>query len=101
MKDELNAVRERVLAGADLRAGDVVLDAGCGTGLLAFGALDLVGETGRVIGVDISADALDEMRRVAAGIGVSDRPDLRVGSVLDLPLPAAKVDAVVERSVLI
>ena len=101
MKDELNAVRERVLAGADLRAGDVVLDAGCGTGLLAFGALDLVGDTGRVIGVDVSADALDEVRRIAADIGVGERLELRVGSVLDLPLPAATVDAVVDRSVLI
>lgn len=98
---ELTATRDRVLAGAGLKPGDAVLDAGCGTGLLAFSALDLVGDTGRVIGVDVSSDTLDELRRVADEPGVADRIELLVGSVLDLPLPAAAVDAVVDRSVLI
>ena len=98
---ELTLTRDHVLAGAQLIPGDVVLDAGCGTGLLTFGALDLVGEAGRVIGVDVSSDALGELRRVASDLGVDDRTELRVGSVVDLPLPDAPVDAVVDRSVLI
>jgi arsenite methyltransferase len=101
MQRELTATRDRVLGGAELRPGDIVLDAGCGTGLLAFGALDRIGEAGRVIGVDVSADALEELRRLAADLGVADRIELRVGSVLALPVETASVDAAVDRSVLI
>lgn len=101
MLRELTGTRDRVLAGAQLKPGHVVLDAGCGTGLLAFGALDLVGDAGSVIGIDVSSDALEELRRLAGELGVEDRIRLRVGSVLGLPLPDASVDAVVDRSVLI
>lgn len=101
MQRELTATRDRVLDGTELRPGDRVLDAGCGTGLLAFGALDRIGGAGRVIGVDVSADALEELRRLAADLGVSNRLDLQVGSVIDLPVVSASVDAVVDRSVLI
>jgi SAM-dependent methyltransferase len=97
---ELLAVSKRVLEGAQLQPGDVVLDAGCGTGLLTFGAAEMVGETGRVIGIDISTSALDELRRLAVEHGLADRVELRQGSVLDLPVASASVDAVVDRSVL-
>jgi ubiquinone/menaquinone biosynthesis C-methylase UbiE len=77
---ELMAVGERVLEGAQLQPGDVVLDAGCGTGRLTFGAAEMVGETGRVIGIDISGSALDELRRLAVEHGLADRVELRQGS---------------------
>ncbi len=54
-----------------------------------------------VIGVDISAAALDGLRRLAGELGLEHRIELRVGSVLELPLADASVDAVVDRSVLI
>ncbi len=47
--EELTPVRERVLTGANLQPGDTLLDAGCGDGLIGFGALALVGEGGAVI----------------------------------------------------
>lgn len=101
MQRELTATRDRVLDGASLQPGDVVLDAGCGTGLPTFGAFDRISEAGRVIGVDVSADALGELGRLATDLGVPNRIELRAGSVLTLPLGNASVDAVVDRSVLI
>lgn len=101
MQRELTATRDRVLDGAELQPEDIVLDAGCGTGLLAFGALDRIGEGGRVIGVDVSPNALEELRRVATDLGAADQIEPRVGSVLALPLETASVDAAVDRSVLI
>src|SRR5437773_2353857 len=61
--DKLGRVRERVLEHARVGPGDVVLDVGCGDGLIAFGALDLVGDGGEVVFSDVSEDLLDECRR--------------------------------------
>jgi arsenite methyltransferase len=56
-----------VLRRAAIAEGDVVLDVGCGTGLIGFGALDQVGADGRVVFSDVSADLLEECRRRADG----------------------------------
>jgi arsenite methyltransferase len=90
-------VRDRVLARAQIDFEDVVLDVGTGTGLLARGALDLVGPDGSVVCLDISVDCLEELRTAV--------PDPRlaflVGDAEVLPLPDGSVDACVLRSVLI
>jgi SAM-dependent methyltransferase len=58
--------RRRVVALLPLRAGDVVLDVGCGTGL-CFGLLEAkIGAAGRIIGLDESPDMLDIARRHVA-----------------------------------
>lgn len=89
--------RDRVLDGAALRPGDRVADVGAGTGLLTLGAVDRVGVDGDVIALDISVDALEELR------GRTRAPNISylVGQADVLPLRDASVDAVVTRSVLI
>ncbi|MFC0002829.1 class I SAM-dependent methyltransferase [Micromonospora siamensis] len=96
---ELAAFRDGVLDGAGLAADDVVLDVGCGTGLVGFGALDRLGPDGRVIFSDVSPDVLDECRRTAGGDG---RCSFVVASADDLTgIADASVDVVTTRSVLI
>ncbi len=56
------AYSERFIALVPLKAGDSVLSLCCGTGLDAFLAADRVGETGRVVGVDISPGMLAKAR---------------------------------------
>jgi arsenite methyltransferase len=90
-----------VLENADVHEGDVVLDIGAGNGLIGFGALELVGATGRVIFSDVSEDLLDECRRIADELGVTDRCEFLRASADDLPLPDSSVDVVTTRSVLI
>lgn len=63
----LAGFRDGVLARAGLRPDDVVLDVGCGTGLIGFGALERLGPAGRVIFSDVSDDLLDGCRREAGG----------------------------------
>jgi arsenite methyltransferase len=99
---QLAPVRERVLDGAELRAGETLLDVGCGDGLIAFGAVDRVGADGRVIFSDISQPLLDEARAAAAQAGLLDRCDFVRASADDLGAIAdASVDVVTTRSVLI
>jgi arsenite methyltransferase len=100
MHEALARTRDRVLDLAALAEGDTVLDVGAGTGLLTFGARERVGESGQVIALDVSVDALYELLREAhelqtAGIA------LQIGEAETLPLPDACVDVVVARSVLI
>jgi arsenite methyltransferase len=90
--------RARVLDGAHIEPGDTVLDVGCGEGLIGFGALELVGDEGRVIFSDISEDVLDVCRGIANGDG---RCEFVPASADDLPLADESVDVVTTRSVVI
>ena len=89
--------RDRVLDGAAIEPGDTVVDVGAGTGLLTLGAVERVGPAGEVLAVDISVDALEQLRTHTSAPNIS----YFVGSADVLPLPDASVDAVVTRSVLI
>src|SRR5690606_26235089 len=60
--------RQQALRRAGVGPGMTVCDVGCGTGQVALAAKRLVGETGRVIGVDPS----EGMLSVARAAGVQD-----------------------------
>lgn len=97
----LQPIRDRVLDHAALNEGDILLDVGCGDGLIAFGALDRT-KTGSVIISDISKVLLDECRAIADDLGVRKRCRFVKASADDLSqLPDASVSVVTTRSVLI
>lgn len=98
----LYAMRDGVLAHAQVAPGDTLLDVGAGDGLIAFGALPLVGERGTVIFSDISQDLLDHCRQLAGQAGVLRRVRFVLASADDLAVvPDSSVDVVTTRSVLI
>jgi len=98
----LASVRDQVLLNAQIAAGEIVLDVGAGDGLIAFGALERVGEHGTVIFSDISQDLLDHCQLLAQQLGVRDRCQFLRASADDLTaLDTASVDVVTTRSVLI
>ena len=95
----LSPVRDRVVATAGIGTGDVVLDVGCGDGLIGFAAID---QCAHVIFADVSDELLDRCRSSAAALGVVDRCSFvnaeaeRLDGVAD-----GSVDVVTTRSVLI
>jgi ubiquinone/menaquinone biosynthesis C-methylase UbiE len=93
--------QRRVVSGAEIRDGDVVLDVGTGDGLIGFAALEKVGSAGRVIFSDVSQDLLDECEALAGRLDVLGRCDFVRASADSLPLPERSVDVVTTRSVLI
>lgn len=98
----LSTWRDQILRNALLAPGEILLDVGCGDGLIAFGALDRVGERGKVIFSDISQDLLDHCQALAQQMGVLHRCQFLRASADDLSaLASSSVDVVTTRSVLI
>jgi ubiquinone/menaquinone biosynthesis C-methylase UbiE len=99
--DRLQKVRDRILDVAQISPGDVVLDVGTGDGLIGFGALKRVGESGLVIFSDISQDLLFHSQGLAQRLGVDARCLFVRAAAEDLAsIPFASVDVVTTRSVL-
>ena len=78
-----------------LRAGETVLDLGSGTGKICFIAAQVVGASGRVIGVDMTDEMLDVARRnapvVAERIGFAN-VEFRKGRIQDLALDLERLE---------
>lgn len=78
-----------------VRAGDAVLDLGCGAGKICYMAAQLVGAHGRVIGVDINNDMLALARKyqpeMARRLG-GDRVHFAKGYIQDLGLDVAALE---------
>jgi len=81
-----------------LRAGDRVVDIGCGAGFDALVAARHVGPTGRVIGVDMTPEMLDRARRGAAEKNL-DNLDIVEGFAEALPIEDGWADVVVSNGV--
>jgi arsenite methyltransferase len=84
---------------ANLRQGQTVLDLGAGGGMDCFLAARRVGETGRVIGVDMTPEMLERARANRAKIG-AENVEFRLGEIEHLPLADESVDVVLSNCVI-
>lgn len=67
-----------------LKEDDIMIDVGCGTGYFTLPASEITGPSGRVIGVDISEEMLDEVRNKINGKG--HNIDLMLSDNIVLPV---------------
>jgi arsenite methyltransferase len=101
MRSVIESYRDRVLDGARLAPGMTMADIGTGDGLLAFGAIDRIGSSLKVILTDISQPLLDHTEQLALERGVRDQCTFVQGSADNLSaITDASIDAVVTRAVL-
>lgn len=107
-RDEVDAVPEGAglglgcgapLHAAAVAAGDTVLDLGSGAGFDAFLAARAVGESGHVIGVDMTPEMLERARANARRAGVGN-VEFRAGEIESLPVEDASVDIVISNCVI-
>lgn len=82
-------VAEKMLELAELAAGDVVLDLGCGDGRLVIGAAKQFGCRGR--GYDIDPELIEECKRNAMQAGVQDLVEFHVQDIYELDISDATV----------
>jgi SAM-dependent methyltransferase len=87
------------VALAGLRAGDVVLDLGSGAGIDLLLAAKIVGPTGRVIGVDMTAEMIARAEASIAAAGL-ENVEVRQGIIEELPVADASVDWVISNCVI-
>ena len=86
------------IAIASLNKGETVLDLGSGGGLDCFLAARQVGETGRVIGVDMTAEMIERAQENAQRLKVSN-VEFRQGYLEQLPVEDASIDVVISNCV--
>ena len=82
-----------------LAAGETVVDLGCGAGMDALMAAQMVGPSGRVVGIDMTTEMAAKARRNAAAMGATN-VTVHQGYVEELPLPDGTVDVVISNGVI-
>lgn len=84
---------------AGIREGDTVLDLGSGAGNDVFVARRLVGERGKVIGVDMTEAMIERAEENKKKLGYINI-DFRFGEIENMPVESDSVDVVVSNCVL-
>jgi SAM-dependent methyltransferase len=106
--DELETVPEGANLGlgcgnpvalASLREGETVLDLGSGAGFDCFLAANKVGNSGKVIGVDMTPEMLEKARENAKKGGYSN-VEFRLGEIENLPVADNSVDVMISNCVI-
>jgi arsenite methyltransferase len=84
---------------AKIKAGDTVIDLGSGAGNDAFVARKIVGEKGKVIGIDFTDAMITKARENADKLGFNN-VQFRNGDIEDMPVISNNADVVVSNCVL-
>ena len=84
---------------ASLKEGETVLDLGSGGGFDCFLAAQAVGETGRVIGVDVTPEMVSKARQNVESVGFKNI-EFRLGEIENLPVADASVDVIISNCVI-
>ena len=84
---------------ASLQPGQTVLDLGSGAGLDCFFAGKQVGETGHVIGVDMTPEMIERARSGAQRLNLAN-VEFRQGFLEDLPVESNSVDVIISNCVI-
>jgi SAM-dependent methyltransferase len=84
---------------ADIRAGETVLDLGCGGGIDAIIAAHRTGPEGKVIGLDFLEEMVERTSNAAAEAGLNNVEALE-GEMESIPLPDDSIDHIISNGVI-
>jgi arsenite methyltransferase len=83
----------------ELKEGDIVLDLGSGGGIDVFLAANKVGNTGKVIGVDMTEEMI-ETAKTNAKKGNYQNVEFKLGEIEDLPIENDSIDVIISNCVI-
>jgi ubiquinone/menaquinone biosynthesis C-methylase UbiE len=107
-KEELDSLPEGTDLGlgcgnptafASIQPGDVVVDLGSGAGIDCFLAAQKAGETGKVIGVDMTGQMIDKARANAKQGGYTN-VEFRLGEIENMPIADNTADLIISNCVI-
>lgn len=84
---------------ASLKAGETVLDLGCGGGFDCFLAAKKIGKEGYVIGVDMTPEMVSKARK-NVNESEFENIDIRLGEIENLPVADSCVDVIISNCVI-
>ena len=84
---------------ANIRKGDTVIDLGSGAGNDCFVARALTGETGKVIGIDMTEAMIEKARLNTTKLGYSN-VEFRYGDIENMPVENNTADVIISNCVL-
>ncbi len=84
---------------SSLKKGDVILDLGSGAGFDSFLASRQVGDTGKVIGVDITPEMVSKAKEIAVKGNVKN-VEFRLGDIEALPVDDDSIDVIISNCVI-
>lgn len=84
---------------AQIKKGDTVIDLGSGAGNDCFIARAIVGETGKVIGIDFTEKMIQKARQNAEKLNFNN-VEFRQGDIDNMPVTSNKADVIVSNCVL-
>ena len=87
------------LAFGKIKEGDTVLDLGSGAGIDAILAAQKVGDSGKVIGVDMTEEMIEKAKENAEKQGVKN-VEFLLGEIENLPLKDNSVDTIITNCVI-
>jgi len=87
------------VALASLKEGETVLDLGAGAGFDVFLAANRVGNSGRVIGVDMTPEMVGKARANALNGGY-ENVEFRLGEIENIPAADSSVDVIISNCVI-
>lgn len=86
-------------AVAELKEGETVLDLGSGGGIDVFLAAEIVGETGKAIGVDMTPEMIEKANENARR-GNYKNVEFRLGEIENLPVDDESIDVIISNCVI-
>lgn len=87
------------IALAELEPGQTVLDLGSGGGIDCFMAARQVGETGRVIGIDMTPAMIEKAERNKVKVDLPN-VEFRLGQIEKMPVSSDSVDVIISNCVI-
>ncbi|MFH1391452.1 MAG: arsenite methyltransferase [Candidatus Diapherotrites archaeon] len=83
----------------EIKTGDVVLDLGSGAGIDCFLASKKVGDTGKVIGVDMTEEMIKRAKENSKKYGYKNT-EFRLGEIEKLPVEDNSIDVIISNCVI-
>ena len=89
-----------ILRTAGVRAGDILLDLGCGKGAFSLAASGLTGPSGKIYALDIYEDSIRELQKTIKEKSLNNIETVVADAVKTIPLPDKSIDICIMSNVL-